>query len=236
MTIESRRKEIMSKSREWGEIVEPLPYTPYSPPRQKTDTPALPHGPLDSEDTIMNDRHGVGDQAREDRQLPDEMEDAPLHSDASCGLLDHTLAMTSTRGWSLDLLLETGPNFHGVHRVSATSPDLGDTIRNVFEVKGRPLVIEGFHQHPQWPKEMFTLEHFGNNMEKNGEVLPPGVREATHDPLLPKVSMCEMFTTGQIPKFHCSNLFPNVGLLDRTRRIMVCPSAFSRGLKLIFFS
>lgn len=174
MTIESRRKEIMSKSRTWGETVEPLPHTlegPYPPPSQKPDTPALLL--KDSEDTIMNDR--VGDQAREDRQLPDEVEDAPLYSDVLCGLLDPTLAMTSTRGWSLDLLLETGPNFHNVHRVSATSPDLGNTIRNVFELKGRPLVIEGFHQHPRWPKEMFTLEHFGNNMEENGEVLPPGV-------------------------------------------------------------
>lgn len=169
----------MSKSRTWGETVEPLPHTlagPYLPHSQKPDTPTPPHDPLDSEDTIMNDR--VGDQAREDRQLPDEV-DAHLHSDVLCGLLDPTLAMTSTRGWSLDLLLETGPNFHDVHRVSATSPDLGNTIRNVFELKGRPLVIEGFHQHPQWPKKMFTLEHFGNNMEENGEVLPPGVREST---------------------------------------------------------
>lgn len=222
----------MKRSRTWGETVEPLPHTlegsysppsqkSYPPPSQKTHTPVLLHGPLGSEDTNMNDRHRVGDQAREDRQLP---EGAPLHSDASCGLLDHTLTMTSTRGWSLNLLLETGPNFHDVRRVSATSPDLGDTIRNIFEIKGRPLVIEGFHQHPQWPKEMFTLEHFEKNMKENGEILPLSLREATRDPLLPKISMCEMFTTGQIPKFLCRNLSSNVGLLDRIARIMVCPS------------
>jgi len=176
MSFENRRKEIMSKSRAWGEPVEKLPYTlqgPYpSPSIQKTNTPALPNGPL--EDTMLSDRH---DRAREDRHLPDKLEDAP---DASCSLLEPTLTMTSTRGWSLNHLLDTGPNFHDVHRVSATSPDLGDTIRNVFEVKGRPLVIEGFHRHPRWPKEMFTLDHFRHNVEESGEILPFGVGDATH--------------------------------------------------------
>ncbi|KIM48921.1 hypothetical protein M413DRAFT_90130 [Hebeloma cylindrosporum] len=170
MTFESVRKGLMSKPRTWGDIVETLPYTLQGPnpstPIPQVDIPADPNVPLheSGDNANMNDdRRGNHDQAREDRQPTP---DAPPHSDVSCGLLD-PLTMTSTRGWSLDLLLETGPNFHDVRRVSITSPDLRDTIRDVFEVKGRPLVIEGFHQHPQWPKEIFTLEHFGNSMEDN---------------------------------------------------------------------
>jgi len=183
MTIESRRNELILKNRQWGETVPVLPHTAQgpspSPQKHKSDTPALPSGLSDS-DNSMGD-HAVEalediDRAREDQQPNHFMVD-PLHSDAPCGFSDSTSTMASTRGWSHGFLLGTGPNFHEVHRVSATSPTLSDTIRDVFELKGRPLVIEGFHTHPRWPKRMFTLEHFANNVEGNGECLLSCLRE-----------------------------------------------------------
>ena len=75
--------------------------------------------------------------------------------------------MTSTKGWTLDGIIEEGDNFHHVERVSATAPDLLDKIKK-SEANGVPLVIEGFHKHPKWPQHMFTIDQFVETYEGNG--------------------------------------------------------------------
>lgn len=75
-------------------------------------------------------------------------------------------APLSTTSWTADSLLHSGPNFQPIPRVSAFSPGLSDAIATHLE-RGMPLVIEGWHEHPKWPKEIFDLkyllEEFGDN-------------------------------------------------------------------------
>jgi hypothetical protein len=76
-------------------------------------------------------------------------------------------ARISTRGWSLESLVQTSPNFRKVDRVSANVEDIFSVLRN-YELRGVPLVIEDFHKHESWPSEMFTLENFAKNSESTG--------------------------------------------------------------------
>lgn len=76
-----------------------------------------------------------------------------------------SMPLASTKGWALDLLIARAPRtFHHVDRVSAALPaaELAKTIEE-YEESGRPLVIEGFHKLPSWPKKKFTLEGFVND-------------------------------------------------------------------------
>jgi len=77
--------------------------------------------------------------------------------------------MISTKGWSLDTLLELSPNFRAARRVSATSSTVSDTLKE-YERKGVPLVVEGFHKHPEWPQEMFSLDSFAEASNSNGTI------------------------------------------------------------------
>ena len=79
-------------------------------------------------------------------------------------------ARISTRGWSLESLVQTSPNFRKVDRVSASVEDIYSVLRD-YELRGVPLVIEDFHKHERWPSEMFTLENFAKNSESTGTSL-----------------------------------------------------------------
>ncbi len=79
-------------------------------------------------------------------------------------------AKISTRGWSLESLVQTSPNFCKVNRVSASVEDIFSVLRD-YELRGVPLVIEDFHKHERWPSEMFTLENFAKNSESTGTSL-----------------------------------------------------------------
>lgn len=62
------------------------------------------------------------------------------------------------KDWSLEHLL-SNTNFRSVRRVSALLP----TSRLLHELEsherdGLPLIIEGWHKHPQWPKDLFDME------------------------------------------------------------------------------
>lgn len=71
------------------------------------------------------------------------------------------LPMISTKGWTLDSLINKSLNFHHVRRVPASSSSLPQII-NDHENSGVPLVIEDCHKHPSWPKEEFTLDSFAS--------------------------------------------------------------------------
>jgi hypothetical protein len=73
----------------------------------------------------------------------------------------------TTQGWLLDDLVLSGPRFQHAPRVSAFLPpaQLLDTIAE-HEKNGIPLVIDGWQNHPAWPKETFTLEWLEQNAAK----------------------------------------------------------------------
>lgn len=70
-------------------------------------------------------------------------------------------ARISTEGWSLEFLVSLSENFHPIERVKATAlkDDIAQAIAR-YEEDGIPTIIEGWHEHEQWPKEMFTLDFF----------------------------------------------------------------------------
>jgi hypothetical protein len=65
----------------------------------------------------------------------------------------------TTKGWSLDGLLDSGPRFKRVPRISATS-GLNELFLKVVEHenKGIPLIIEGWQDRPEWPRNLFDLD------------------------------------------------------------------------------
>jgi hypothetical protein len=65
----------------------------------------------------------------------------------------------TSRGWTLRNLVDQHENFKDVVRISAhaSSAELLDAISD-HERNGTPLVIEGYHTLPDWPREQFTLE------------------------------------------------------------------------------
>jgi len=76
-------------------------------------------------------------------------------------------ARISTKGWSLNSLTSSSRNFRPVDRVSASSSELFQVIKD-HERAGLPLVIEGFHKHESWPTKMFTIEGFEECSESSG--------------------------------------------------------------------
>jgi hypothetical protein len=65
----------------------------------------------------------------------------------------------STFGWDPENIVASGTRFRHAPRVSASMPrdEMLATIAE-HEKSGVPLVIEGWHQHPDWPGELFTLD------------------------------------------------------------------------------
>lgn len=69
--------------------------------------------------------------------------------------------MISTKGWTLNSLINQSINFHRVPRVSVLSDSLLQCIDD-YEKSGVPMVIEGCHKHPQWSTEELTLDSFAS--------------------------------------------------------------------------
>ncbi|KXN92231.1 hypothetical protein AN958_08684 [Leucoagaricus sp. SymC.cos] len=74
----------------------------------------------------------------------------------------------STRGWTLDELLQQGKRFYPVPRLSCTSQDLESQIKH-HEESGKPFVIEGWNQHSRWPKKLFDVDFCGNYFQAKNE-------------------------------------------------------------------
>ena len=68
----------------------------------------------------------------------------------------------STEGWSVQHLLDIGrKNFREVERVKASLPI--EELRNKIldnEEKGIPLIVEGWHEHPDWDKDNMSMQYF----------------------------------------------------------------------------
>ncbi|KIY43562.1 hypothetical protein FISHEDRAFT_27908, partial [Fistulina hepatica ATCC 64428] len=64
----------------------------------------------------------------------------------------------STKGWSLQSLLDAGSNFRPVPRVFYDDASLSERIAE-YEA-GEPYVIEGYHKDPRWPHQVFEASWF----------------------------------------------------------------------------
>jgi hypothetical protein len=73
--------------------------------------------------------------------------------------------MISTKGWTLNSLINKSINFHRVSRVSVLSDTMLQFIDD-HEKSGVPLVIEGCHKHPMWSTDEFTLDSFASVSSK----------------------------------------------------------------------
>ena len=72
------------------------------------------------------------------------------------------IGMISSTGWSEDSLLRAGgSNFNRVPRISASLPPEEMTVKLLeSEASGVPLIIEGWHLHPGWNSDLFSMEGF----------------------------------------------------------------------------
>lgn len=75
--------------------------------------------------------------------------------------------LVTSKDWSLDRLLELGPRFRPVDRISSNSmtpEQIASTVKD-YEQRNLPLVVQDLHNHPDWP-EFFTPQwletHYGS--------------------------------------------------------------------------
>ncbi|KAL4067881.1 hypothetical protein J3A83DRAFT_4096483 [Scleroderma citrinum] len=72
----------------------------------------------------------------------------------------------TTRGWSLNELVESSPNFRRVPRTHYSAPSLKASMSE-HEIDGTPLIIYGWNRHPRWLKT-FDI----NWLKTNGDQYP----------------------------------------------------------------
>ena len=145
MTIESHRKRLLANPRRWGDRVPDLPHTPGT---RENSSPAAAHH--DSRPLAPPDL--PPDPPDPPAKLLDPIYQIPIPANTT---------MISTKGWTLDSLINRSINFHRVPRVSALSGSLPQYI-NDYENSGVPLVIEDCHRHPNWSEDEFTLDSFAS--------------------------------------------------------------------------
>ena len=77
------------------------------------------------------------------------------------------VGLVTSKGWTLESVLASGPRFRTVDKTSANSgtpEQIASTIKD-YEQRGVPLVVQDLHGRPDWP-EFFTPEwleaHYGS--------------------------------------------------------------------------
>jgi len=136
MTIEERRRDLKLAAPKWGD-----------PP---------PHIP-----------HHVGNKqakARGMRNLADfDLECASsLNMERAVEYISPSSITTS--GWSLSTLLGSSKNFLPVHRIPFNTPDLHTKIED-FEKSEVPFIVQGWHNHEQWPQHLFDIDSFSQDVK-----------------------------------------------------------------------
>lgn len=72
----------------------------------------------------------------------------------------------SSKYWTFDGLRKRGERFEPVKRISASLPKA--TLLHYledYEAHGTPLIIEDWHKHDNWPKDLFDIDRL---LENNG--------------------------------------------------------------------
>ncbi len=77
----------------------------------------------------------------------------------------------TTKGWTLQSLLNDGKNFRSIERISALSdPKVVERKVREHEESNIPLIVEDCHKHSSWNQGLFTLECLENaNSDEGGE-------------------------------------------------------------------
>jgi hypothetical protein len=140
MPFEQARQRLMSQTVEWG-----------APPPNRSHTAPATVPPESGTTTPLSSTrvHNATTTSRMEYVV----EDAP-----------RSKIFVSSKGWTVDALLQQGPSFKKVARISITEPlpKLRSAIE-FYERSGRPLIIEGWHNHQNWPKDIFTVDWFRDN-------------------------------------------------------------------------
>jgi hypothetical protein len=140
MSLEAHRRMLMSSSAKWGD--EPPSLT------RRSTLPQHNHPP-------------------QPNLVPssDSEQSAPLLDMIRSGSSSNSRGFITSKGWTLDKLIASGESFNEVPRVSASNPDLTSSVEE-HERSGIPLIIEAWHKHPKWPKDLFTPENFCANVQQ----------------------------------------------------------------------
>ncbi|KAF9246293.1 hypothetical protein BU15DRAFT_40296 [Melanogaster broomeanus] len=77
--------------------------------------------------------------------------------------------LVTTACWDIKEILARSQNFHPMHRVHYSSPE-AETFISGYEKSGIPVIVEGWHRHPRWPKSMFNVEWLKQNGDQNPTV------------------------------------------------------------------
>ncbi|KIM87236.1 hypothetical protein PILCRDRAFT_305221 [Piloderma croceum F 1598] len=138
MPFEQARRRLMSQTVEWGA----------PPPTRSHMAPAtLP--PESGTTTPLSS--SVHRNATTTSRMEYVVEDAP-----------RSKIFVSSKDWTVDALLQQGPpSFKKVARISIKEPlpKLRSAIE-FHERSGQPLIIEGWHNHKDWPMDIFTVDWF----------------------------------------------------------------------------
>jgi hypothetical protein len=83
-------------------------------------------------------------------------------------------SVLTTRGWNLNELVSTHPNFRHVLRIHASASP-GELLAAIEEHErtGVPLVIAGFQTLDSWPADNFSLETLQRYPEHEGAWICP---------------------------------------------------------------
>jgi hypothetical protein len=73
----------------------------------------------------------------------------------------------TTAGWTLTSILKSSNAFLPVPRIACNNVDLQTEIDH-YEKTGVPVIIERLHEHERWPKDLFDIDSF--KQEVKGKV------------------------------------------------------------------
>lgn len=153
--MEKRRALLMSRSYEWGA----KPQTPFAVASLSPEIGEAPNAHVEIPSNISIDAplSPLSSISSSDDDEEAHMEPEPIEERTRSKIF------ISSKDWTLNSLLQRGERFVEVPRISVSTEDakLHTTIRDHAK-KGVPLVIEGLHNDPRWPKE-FDLEWFRKN-------------------------------------------------------------------------
>lgn len=160
MPIEKFRQKLLSDRRQWGDHV---PCVPHSPETRRSFDPAPITGIIESATTSESDLHDRHPLPSPPSPVPppDPPARPPLESTYFRIPIPANTTMISTKGWTLNSLINQSINFHRVPRVSVLSHSLLQHI-NDYETSGVPLVVEECHKHRNWNTDEFTLDSFAS--------------------------------------------------------------------------
>jgi hypothetical protein len=146
MTIEERRRELGLITPRWGDL-----------------PPKIPH-------------HAGATRTRESRLAGFDLECASTaHSDmeTSVEYISPPLKLPIfTAGWTLSSIVESSQTFRRVPRVSCNNSNLQMEIEK-YEATGVPLIMEGWHNHKNWPKQLFNIESFTKDVKSKPRCFLP---------------------------------------------------------------